>query len=481
MSKVKVYGVPDLTKKQKGLILVALALVFFFNNGDTSLLSAAAPTILADIGGSNLYALIFSAKMLTNAVFMMLCGKLSDKFGRRNVMVFGIALIFAGYLGGGFSANMAQMIVWRAITGVGSGLSFGLGYTILGDLFSGASYGAAYIVQICASAAACIGGPMLGGVLATYLPWHWCFWVLVPLTVITFILLLAVCPNYRLDTAQTKLDRSGMILFALGMSTLLFALSVAGSFFAWTSPIIIGSFVVAAVLLVLFFWHEAKTDRRVAVFPVSLMKNRGMSVSCVGQLCMTLNSLCLLTYIPYFIQSGMGHSASTSGNVLATIYAASTIGGIFITRQLGKNSNYGFWARFTVLGESLGLILVVVLLKPSMPLTLLIAICIIYGLFASVEGTAFIMTSQSTLSPAQMAAGTSCITFIQALASLLGSAVGGTIINSSADFVSGIHNVFLFAAIITVVGAVVVTILMPGKARIEQIRARAIADDEQAV
>lgn len=477
--KQKIYGVPNLQNNKKIMILIALAMVFFFNNGDTALLSSAAPTILADLGQAELYALIFSAKMLTNAVFILLSGKLSDRFGRRNIMLIGLIFIFVGYLGGGFSGSMAMMITMRAITGVGSGLSFGLGYTILGDLFTGKSYGVGYMVQMGSSAVALVGGPILGGVLATYLPWHWCFWALVPLTVLAIIFLFAFCPNYRVEVENSKTDRLGIVLFALSMSTLLFALSVAGSFFSWASPMVLGTLIFACVVLVIFFIHEAKIDRYMAIFPVSLFKNRAISVSCVGQLCMTLNSLCLLTYIPYYVQNGMGKSATTSGNVLATIYIVSTLVGLFITKRMGSKKKYGFWARFTVLGESAALLLIVAFLKPEMSIQALIALMIVYGVFASVESTAFIMTAQSSLSPLRMAVGTSCLTFIQAVASLLGSAVGGTIINSSADFLKGMTNVFIFAAIVTIIGAVIVTFLMPNKKYIEKQKELAIKEDEQ--
>ncbi len=480
MGKTQVYGVPELKSSQKGIILFALALVFFFNNGDTSLLSSAAPTILADIGGSEVYALLFSVKMLTNAVFMLLSGKLSDKFGRRNVMLVGLCLIFAGYLGGGFSGTIGVMIAWRAITGIGSGLSFGLGYIVLGDLFQGSSYAKAYMVQVIASAVALVGGPILGGVLVTYLPWHWAFWALVPMTVIAIILLFIFCPNYKIDTPDRKLDTFGMIFFALAMSLLLFVLSVAGSFFAWTDPLMIGCLVIAAVLFIIFFAHERKVDIHSAILPVKLFKNRAVGISAIGQLCMTLNSLCLLTYIPYFMQTAMGESATVSGYILSLIYIVSTVFGLFITRSLGKNMKYGFWSRFTVVGEGIALVLVCTLLSPTISLMMLAALMIVYGLFASVEGTVFIMSSQVSMSPSMMAVGTSCLTFVQAAASCLGSAVGGTIINSSADFISGMINVFMFAAIITVIGAVIVCWKMPGKQYMEEMKQKYIAADNAA-
>ena len=228
---------------------------------------------------------------------------------------------------------------------------------------------------------------------------------------------------------------------------------------------------------VVFFAHERKVDLHSAILPVPLFKNRAIGISSIGQLCMTLNSLCLLTYIPYYIQVAMGEPATVSGNVLSMIYIASTVFGLIITRSLGQKMKYGFWSRFTVLGEALALVLVCVLLSPTMSIASLAVLMGVYGLFASVEGTVFIMAAQQSLSPRMMAVGTSCLTFVQGTAAVLGSAVGGTIINSSADFVSGMSNVFLFAAIITIIGAVVITLKMPGKEYMEQMKEKMIAEE----
>lgn len=473
-----IYGVPELNGKRKSLILFALALLFFFNNGDTILLSTAAPTILADIGGMELYAMIFSVKMLTNAVCMLLCGKLSDRFGRRNILLIGIACVLLGYIGSGFSTSITSLIIFRGVTGCGSGFSLGLGYTMMGDLFKGKSHSTAYIVQVTSAGIAMVGGPILGGVLVAHLPWHWAFWILVPLAAISFIIICSLCPNYRFETNSQKTDVGGMVLYTIGMTLLLTVLSTAGTFWKWISVPSVILLILFMIFFVIFITHELHTDEHIAVLPVSLLTNRVVFGSVIGQLCMTLNSLCLLTYIPYYMQSAMGTSSVVSGYTLAIVYAASTIGGVVILRRMGVGQRFRFWGRFTVLGECISLIVVLILLKPTMPPMLLNILMLIYGLLASVESSAFIMTVQKCLAPSKMGVGTSIITFVQAFASVLGTAVGGALINGSADFVTGLYHVFLFAAIITVIGCILYFIIMPSNEKILQMQAEEIAKEQ---
>lgn len=452
----------SLAKGKKTCLLIAIAFMFFFNNGDTSLLSAAAPAILVTLHGTEYYALIFSVKMLSTAIFMLLCGRLSDKFGRRSVLLAGLVLVGAGYVGGGFAPSIFQLIIWRALTGIGCGLSLGIGYTIIGDLFSGRAYASAYMVQMVGCSVALIAGPSIGGFIVAYAPWQWVFWAIVPLVALTIVLFALSCPNYKV-AEKSSLDSGGMILFGLSMSIILFILSIGGNIAAWSDPLILLSAAVALVLVALFFIHERRTDTGIAVLPVSLFSNRTIGVSAVGQLCMTLNSLCLLTYIPYYVQSVMGRSSTDSGSLVSVIYAVSTLGGLLITRRLGISRKYSLWSRITVLGESLALLLLVLFLRPDSSLELLFVLVAIYGAFASVEGTVFIMTTQCSLDAEHMAVGTSCITFVQAMASTLGSAIGGAIINSQAELSKGIMNVFIFALAVTVFGAVIVCAFLPGK------------------
>ena len=459
--KQKVIGIPELSRQSKAVILFALALLFFFNNGDTVLLSTAAPTILTDIGGMEVYALIFSIKMLTNAVCMLLCGKLSDKLGRRNVILFGILCVLVGYLGCGFSKNIIMMIVFRGITGCGSGFSLGLAYTIMGDLFTGKSHAKAYMVSLIASGIAMVGGPILGGVLVAYLPWHWAFWILVPLAAISFLVIFFKCPNYQFDSDLVPMDTVGMILYTTGMTLLLTVLTTAGSFWKWKSTPIITMIIIFAVLLVSFVLHERKTDERSAILPVNLLSSKVVMGSAVGQLCMTLNSLCLLTYIPYYMQSVMGASSVTSGYALSIVYIITTVGGLIILQKIGSTQKYRFWGRFTVYGEGITLVILLVFLKPTIPVKLLYLLLVCYAIMASIEGSAFIMAVQASLGAQKMAQGTSIMTFVQAFASVLGTAVGGAIINSQQDFAKGIYNVFVFAAGITIAGAILYTLLMP--------------------
>ena len=456
-------GIPELNKSQGIWVLIALGVLFFYNNGDTSMLSAAAPQILAQLGGTELYSLVFSIKMLTNAISVMLCGKLSDKFGRRNIVLVGTALVLIGYVFSGLVVSMPELILARGITGIGSGLSLGVAYTMLGDLFKGKRHATAYMAYMIALGVAMICGPLLGGVLISILPWAWTFWSLVPITLFAFVVIAKIIPNYKVDAEGSKFDSTGAVLFTLACSALLTMLSTVGTYFAWTDPFTITLLVMSVALFAAFFIHEHKTDDSIAIMPVSLMKRRSYLLLCVGQLCLTLNTLCLQTYVPYFMQGVLGTTSTQSGLSISLINICTVTGSMIIIGYIGKTQRYVLFAKLTTICEAVAVILVMLFLKPGIGLGLLYLLMCVYGVSASAEGSIFIMTAQNDLSEDKMAVGTSGLTFVQGTAALIGTAVGGAIINLSNSLAIGIHNVFIFAAIVTVISALLLTAFLQEK------------------
>ena len=122
-------------EKQKKLVVVALMLVTFLAAFEGTVVSTAMPTIARDLNGYNLISWIFSAYLLTSAVSTPIYGKLSDLFGRKKIITIGILIFLVGTTLSGLSRDMVQLIIFRAIQGLGSGAILTLTYTIIGDLF----------------------------------------------------------------------------------------------------------------------------------------------------------------------------------------------------------------------------------------------------------------------------------------------------------------------------------------------------------
>ena len=311
--------IPELTSGKKLGIIIAIFISQFFNNGDTMMMSTATPSILADLGGFEFYSLMFTAKTLTACVGFLLAGKVADKFGRRLSMQVSCLLVLVGYVLSAMAGNMTVMIISRGISGIGAGIGLSLCYIIIGDLFENQAYARVYIVVTVACSIACIAGGPLGGAITSVFGWNTVFWMLAPLPLISGVCVTVCMPNYAIDAPDTKFDTLGCVLFIIATSALIVFLSVAGNFASVTSPSMLLCLAVFLVLGIWFFKHESSIDENRCIFPVRLMKNRRYWVSTVGQFCMSFNSICLISYLPYFIQSDMGLSATTSGYCTSVI------------------------------------------------------------------------------------------------------------------------------------------------------------------
>lgn len=455
MSKERM--IPEISRGKQLGIIIAIFLAQFFNNGDTMMMSTATPSILADLGGFEAYSLMFTAKTLTACIGYLIAGKLGDKLGRRLAMQLACLFVLVGYVLSASAGSMEMMIASRAVAGIGAGVGLSLCYIIIGDLFKDRIYARVYIVVTVACSIACIAGGPLGGAITTAFGWSTVFWMLAPLPLISLITISICLPNYVIDAPETRFDTLGCILFVVGATSLILFLSCVGTFAKLTDPSMLICLVVFAVLTVWFFRHEGKIDEERCIFPVHLMRNRRYWVSTIGQFCMSFNSICLISYLPYFIQSDMGQSATTSGYCTSVIYICSAIGNVLIVNALGKNRKYRFWTCFTVLGEAVSLAILLALLSPKLSIALLIGITVLYGTFASAESSVFIMGAQQDIAEARMGIATSGMTFAQSFACVCGSAVGGLCLNLFGTF----QSVFAAAAVVTVAAALIVTLLYP--------------------
>ena len=148
---------------------------------DSTILATAVPSIVGDLGGFAQFPWLFSIYLLAQAVSVPIYGKLSDQFGRKPIMLIGIVLFVVGSVLCGFAWNMAALIAFRALQGLGAGAVQPVAMTIIGDLYSVAERAKVqgYVASVWGIAS--VVGPTLGGVFSDFVDWRWIFFVNVPL------------------------------------------------------------------------------------------------------------------------------------------------------------------------------------------------------------------------------------------------------------------------------------------------------------
>jgi multidrug resistance protein len=220
------------------------------------------PHIIADLQGFNLIAWVSTAYLLTSTVPIPIYGKLSDLFGRKPIILFGIVVFLAGSALSGAAQSMNQLIAFRAFQGLGAAALQPIAIAIIGDFFPPRERGKWQGVSGSVYALAAITGPLAGGWITDHTSWRWVFYINVPVGVLALLVLIFLMPAPRSTSRQVSIDYTGAALLILGTVPLLLGFTLAGSQYAWLSPQIIGLFGGAVILLTIMVIYAARLERQ---------------------------------------------------------------------------------------------------------------------------------------------------------------------------------------------------------------------------
>ncbi len=241
------------------LLLIGLVITLFLSALDNTIVGTAMPTIVGEFGGLARYTWVTTAYVITSTISTLVLGKLSDLYGRRRVYLIAIGGFLAASVLCGMAQDMNQLIVFRALQGIGGGGIMGLTFSIIGDVVPMRDRGRYFGLFTGVFAIAGVAGPLIGGVLVDNTSWRWIFYVNLPLglVAITMVMRTLRLPHTR---REVRLDVPGVLLLAAAICALMIPLEF-GSTEGWTSPSILISLVAAAVLLVAFIWQERRAHR----------------------------------------------------------------------------------------------------------------------------------------------------------------------------------------------------------------------------
>jgi multidrug resistance protein len=236
----------------RGPVLVALMLTMGLAALDATIVATAIPQIVESLGGFSLFPWVFSIYLLTQAVSVPIYGRLSDLFGRKPVLFFGIGMFLLGSILCGAAWNMLTLIIFRGLQGIGAGAIIPMTTTIVGDIYTLEERGKiqGYISSVWGMAS--VVGPALGGVFAQYLSWRGIFYLNIPIGVAAVVMLER---NLRENVVKRshRIDYAGASVLTVAMSlTILALLEGGGVGWAWLSAQSYSLFGAALVLLVVF-------------------------------------------------------------------------------------------------------------------------------------------------------------------------------------------------------------------------------------
>ena len=209
---------------RRALIIWASLLALFLGALDALVMTAAMPTIIAELGGLHLYAWTYTSYFLARAVALPIFGKLADMHSTRGLFLFAIGLFLGASVAAGCSPSMEFLVVTRIFQGIGGGGIFALVYVVLTDVSAPEQRARTISFASLVWGVSSLIGPTLGGFIVTWFSWRWIFFINIPLGLFSFYGIAAYFQEFREKTAGKKLDLLGALLlsgFILGLLILI--------------------------------------------------------------------------------------------------------------------------------------------------------------------------------------------------------------------------------------------------------------------
>jgi EmrB/QacA subfamily drug resistance transporter len=412
-----------LSHRAKLEILGAVMLALFLGALDQTIVGTALPKIVTDLGGNEYYTWVVTIYLLTSTITVPFYGKLSDLYGRKPMLLFGVTVFLIGSALSGLSQNMAMLIAFRGIQGIGAGALFPIALAVIGDLFTpaergryqglfGAVFGISFII-----------GPALGGLLTDNISWHWIFYVNIPIGIVSLIVVARLLPTIKRAGASRNLDLPGAAVFTVAITALLVGLTNKQSG-DWTDPAVGGLIAIAAVLGALFVAIEARAAE--PIIPLGMFRNRTYTASIMSTFLVSFGFFGAIIFLPRWFQFVNGSSATESGYqifpLLVGLIGSSIVSGILVSRT-------GRYKAIILAGlgiMSVGLVLLTQL-RADTPLPVLWSWMFVTGVGIGPTLSVFTIVVQNAVPFQQLGVATSNLTFFRQIGGSIGLAISGTI------------------------------------------------------
>ncbi len=294
-------------------ILGAIMLALFLGALDQTIVGPVLPRISTELNGSSLYVWVVTSYLVTSTAAIPMYGKLSDYFGRKPMLLFGITVFLIGSVLSGLSQTMLELVIFRGVQGIGAGALFPISLAVIGDLFTPAERGKYQGLFGGVFGVAFLVGPFLGGVLTDNISWHWIFFVNVPVGLISLYLIGRLLPMVHPTGVRLSLDYLGVVTFVCAIVPVLVALTLAETS-SWVDPSVLTWFGIGFVFLVAFIVAEYKAKD--PMIPLDLFRNRTFAVSTFATFFAVFGFSILIIFLPLWFQIVQGATTTESGYLL---------------------------------------------------------------------------------------------------------------------------------------------------------------------
>jgi EmrB/QacA subfamily drug resistance transporter len=415
---------PELGRRRTVAIVSGVLAATFLAALDVSIVGTAMPTIVGELRGFALYPWVVTAYLLTSTTTIPLYGRLADLYGRKRILLAAITLFLAGSALCGLAQSMLQLVLFRALQGLGAGGIIPVTLTVLGDLFPLEQRARLQGLTSAVWGAAAVAGPSVGAAVTGLAGWRWIFYLNVPVGLVALGLLGAALQE-RVGRREHPLDYRGALLLTVGMTLLLSGLSAAGEGRGAAPVVAVGATLGGATLLVLFW----RTERRAAmpIVPPELVRRRLMAVVALGSILIGAGMFGLISFLPLAMQ-GLGTGTAATAGLTIMPFAvswslASTVAGRVILR-------FGFRSSVVVgMGAMLTGALVLQVVPRWPVLGWAVAAAALFGVGMGFSATAFLIAVQNAVTWGERGIATALVGLSRTIGGAVGVAVLGAVLN----------------------------------------------------
>ncbi len=404
-------------------ILIAVMLAVFLAALDQTIVGTALPRIVDDLKGNEFYTWVVTSYLLTATVSGPIYGKLSDLFGRRPMVMFGVSLFLIGSALSGISQEMWQLVAARGLQGLGAGAIFPIALAVVGDLFTPVERGKYQGLFGAVFGISALIGPALGGFLTDNFSWHWVFFVNLPIGAVALVIIWRLLPPIKHPERARSIDYLGSVVFAAALVPILIGLTNKRTL-EWNDPWVGGLILVGMAFSALFVWVESRASE--PILPLSLFRNRSISVSLIAVFLASFGFFGAIIFIPLWFQTVLGSSATESGYQILPLLAGLIISSVVSGQVISRTGRYRWLIVVAMALVAVGLALMTQL-RGDTSLSEMWVWMVVAGMGIGPSLAAFTIVVQNAAPFAQLGAATGALTFFRQVGGTVGLAIGGTL------------------------------------------------------
>jgi len=436
----------QISQRQLLAIMGGVMLGVLLSALDQTVVGPALFKIVKDLQGLEHYAWVTTAYLLTSTVTVPIVGKLSDLYGRKwffvgGMVVFLIGSVLSGQASGtaifsvggvsisGLTVGMAQLIIFRALQGIGAGMILANAFAIIGDLVPPAQRGRWQGLFGGVWGLASVIGPTVGGYITDNVGWRWVFYVNVPVGAVALAVVIMTFPHLApASRGGRKIDWLGALTLVAAAMPILLGLSLGGTKdFPWDSQKTIGFFALGALMLLAFILVEWRASE--PLLPLDLFKRPTFTLSMLTVFLVGVGMFGALINIPIFIQGVQGDTATSSGNTITPMMLAMVAVSVVSGQIQSRTGKYRWLGIFGMVAIATGLFLLSTM-TVSTPRLQTVAYMVVMGMGLGIAMPLYTVIVQNAFPVQRMGVVTSATTFFRSIGGTVGVAVLGTVVNN---------------------------------------------------